>query len=62
MADIFEENDEKLKKIHDDYRQGKLLTGELKQMLIEKLNKFLTEHQKKREKAKDQIDKFMLKD
>jgi len=59
---FFEESDENLKKIHDDYKQGKLLTGELKQMLIDKLNKFLSEHQKKREKAKDQIDKFILRD
>ncbi len=59
---FFEEDDKKLKKIHDDYKSGKMLTGELKQILVEKLNKFLAEHQKRREKAKGQIEKFMLRD
>jgi tryptophanyl-tRNA synthetase len=58
---FFEEDDKKLKKIHDDYKSGKLLTGELKQILVEKLNSFLKEHQKKREKAKDQFEKFIYK-
>ena len=30
--------------------------------LIEKINKFLASHQQKREKARDQLDKFLLKD
>ena len=52
----------KLKQIHDDYKSGKMLTGELKQLLIEKINKFLAAHQQKRERARDQLDKFLLKD
>jgi len=59
---FFEPDDKKLKEIHDDYKSGKMLTGELKQILIEKINKFLASHQEKREKAKDQLDKFLLKD
>jgi len=59
---FFEEDDKKLKEIREEYKSGKLLTGELKAILIEKINKLLAEHQKKREKAKDQIDKFMFKD
>ena len=59
---FFEDDDKKLKKIHDDYRSGKLLTGELKQILIDKLNAFLKDHQKKREKAKDQFEKFVYKE
>jgi len=59
---FFEEDDKKLKQIHDDYKNGNLLTGELKEILIKKLDEFLKEHQKKREKAKDQIEKFMLRD
>jgi tryptophanyl-tRNA synthetase len=57
----FLEDDKKLKQIHDDYKSGKMLTGELKQITIEILNKFLKEHQKNREKSKSQIDKFILK-
>jgi tryptophanyl-tRNA synthetase len=39
-----------------------LLSGELKAILIEKINAFLKEHQEKREKAKKIIDKFIVKD
>ncbi len=59
---FFEENDEKLKEIHDNYRSGRLLTGELKLILIKKLNEFLKEHQKQREKVKCQIEKFMFRE
>ena len=57
---FFEPDDNKLKKIYDDYKSGSLLTGELKAILIEKINEFLKVHQEKREKAKDQIDKFLF--
>ena len=59
---FFEQDDNKLKKIYDDYKSGSLLTGELKSILIEKINEFLKSHQEKREKAKEQLDKFLLKD
>jgi len=58
---LFEEDDEKLKKIENDYKSGKLLTGELKEILIEKINKFLKEHQKRKIEAKKIFDKFVLK-
>lgn len=58
---FFEPDDKKIQKIHDDYKSGKMLTGELKAYLVEKINAFLKEHQKKREMAKKQIDKFIFK-
>lgn len=58
---FFEPDDSKLKKIEEDYRSGKLLTSELKEYLIKKINSFLSEHQKKRELAKKQIEKFIFK-
>jgi len=58
---FFEPDDKKLEKIEEDYRFGKLLTGELKTILIEKINTFLKEHQKRREEAKKNIDKFLYK-
>jgi tryptophanyl-tRNA synthetase len=58
---FFEPDDKKLEKIEKDYRSGKLLTGELKAILIEKINTFLKEHQKRREEAKKNIDKFLYK-
>ncbi len=57
----FEPNDKKLKEIEDDYRSGKMLTGELKQMVIEKVTEFLEKHQKRREKAKREVGKFLKK-
>ena len=57
---FFEPDDDKLKKIYEDYKSGKLLSGELKAILIEKINDFLKTHQEKREKAKQQIQQFLL--
>ena len=56
---FFEEDDQKLKKIHDDYKSGKLLSGELKQIAIEKITKFLKEHQEKRKQAKNKLKQFI---
>ncbi|MEK6863498.1 MAG: tryptophan--tRNA ligase [Nanoarchaeota archaeon] len=57
----FEFDDKKLKKVHDDYRSGKLLSGELKAILIDKINEFLAEHQKKREKARKEVEKYVYR-
>jgi tryptophanyl-tRNA synthetase len=59
---FFEPDDKKLKRIYDDYKSGKLLTGELKAILIEKVTEFLKSHQQKREKAKGQFEKFLFED
>jgi len=56
---FFEPDDSKLKKIHDDYKSGKLTTGELKAITIEKINAFLKEHQKKLKLAEKEVKKFL---
>lgn len=56
-----EPDDKKLKKIEQDYKAGRLLTGELKQLLIDRITAFLKEHQRQREQAKKMVDKFILK-
>ncbi|MFC1710888.1 tryptophan--tRNA ligase [Nanoarchaeota archaeon] len=58
---LFEPDDKKLEKIYRDYKSGKLLTSELKEILIKKINAFLKVHQKKRQKAKNQINKFIYR-
>ena len=58
---FFEPSDEKLKNIYNDYKSGKLLSSELKEILIEKINSFLKEHQKKKKLAKENINKFLLR-
>ncbi len=58
---FFESDDKKLQKIYDDYKSGKMLTSELKQILIKKINAFLKDHQKKRILARKQINNFLLR-
>ncbi len=56
---FFEENDKKLQNIYHNYKSGKLLTSELKQILIDKLTIFLKNHHRQREKAKKLVSKFI---
>ncbi|MCF7871872.1 tryptophan--tRNA ligase [Candidatus Woesearchaeota archaeon] len=56
---VFEEDDDKLRQIYEDYKTGKLLSGELKTILIEKINQILEEHQKRRMNAK--VETFIYK-
>ena len=59
---FFEEDDGKLDRIYNDYKSGKLLSGELKELLIDKLNAFLKRHQAARKKAEKSVDKFIFKE
>jgi len=59
---FFEPDDEKLKQIYEDYKSGRMLTGELKEILIGKINKFLKEHQERRRKAGKKIEGFLYKE
>ncbi|MBI2151726.1 tryptophan--tRNA ligase [Candidatus Woesearchaeota archaeon] len=54
-----EPDDKKLEQISRDYKSGKLLSGELKQIAIEKVTEFLKEHQKKRKEAQKAVQKFV---
>ena len=57
---IFEQDDKKLEQIYNDYKSGKLLTGELKKYTIDKINSFLKEHQKKLSSiTQKDIDKYL---
>jgi tryptophanyl-tRNA synthetase len=54
-----EEDDKKLTKIAKDYKSGKLLSGELKLILVEKMTAFLKEHHKRMKKAEKVVEKFV---
>ena len=54
-----ESDDKKLAQIETDYRAGKLLSGEMKQLAIDRVVKFLREHQKKRKEAEKVVAKFL---
>ena len=56
---MFEPDDRKMKKIREDYTSGKMLSGELKQILAGKMESFLAGHHKAREKARKDLDKFL---
>lgn len=58
---LFEPDDKKLLDRNTRCRAGQTLCGDCKRELTERVNKFLAEHQKKREKAKDVLEKFHIK-
>jgi tryptophanyl-tRNA synthetase len=58
----FEPDDEKLLDIKKRYESGELLSGELKQILVDTIVPIIEEHQKRREAARKVLDKVILKD
>lgn len=58
---LFEPDDKSLAQVEGDYRSGKMLTGEMKQLLIERVSGFLSDHAKARERAADEMERFMHK-
>jgi tryptophanyl-tRNA synthetase len=61
FAYLFEEDDKKLAERERKCKAGEILCGECKTELTEKVNKFLAEHQRKREKARNIVQKFYVK-
>lgn len=57
---LFEPDDEKLKQRHWQCRAGRIACGECKRELAKRIVAFLKEHQRKRKKAKNKINKFMM--
>ncbi len=57
---LFEEDDKKLAEIKERCMSGSLLCGECKITLTERVQRFLKEHQRRREKAKNLLDKFLM--
>jgi tryptophanyl-tRNA synthetase len=57
---LFEEDDDVMQQRLKDYRAGKILDGENKKYLADKVVAFLEEHQRKREKARDVLEKYSL--
>jgi tryptophanyl-tRNA synthetase len=58
---LFEEDDKKLAQREKRCKAGEVLCGECKKDLTERINRFLAEHQKKREKARSIIEKYHIK-
>jgi tryptophanyl-tRNA synthetase len=58
---MFEEDDGKLAERERRCKAGEILCGECKTELAERINSFLEDHRRKREKARNVIDKFHIK-
>ncbi|MBC5793107.1 MAG: tryptophan--tRNA ligase [Nanohaloarchaea archaeon] len=52
-------DDEELERIRREYSSGEMLSGELKQIAKEKIEEFLTEHQRKREEASEEVEQYI---
>jgi tryptophanyl-tRNA synthetase len=59
---LFEKNDKRLKEIYEECKSGKRICGDCKAKLAKRVKDFLIEHQKRRRKAKNEIEKFLLRD
>ncbi|MFW6141985.1 MAG: tryptophan--tRNA ligase [Candidatus Saliniplasma sp.] len=57
---IFQPDDEVVEDIAERCRQGDILCGECKNLLIETINNFLEKHQEKRELAREKINEYLL--
>lgn len=55
-------DNEEAKEIKEKYRDGELLSGEVKQMLFEEVSKFIKDFQRKQEKVKDRELREVLLD
>jgi len=54
----FIEDDKELRRIYDEYKSGRMTTGEIKDITCEKLSKFMKEFEKNFEKAKKIVPKL----
>jgi tryptophanyl-tRNA synthetase len=57
---LFEPEDAALDQMAERCRQGEILCGECKQILTERVLRFLEVHQQRREEAKERVQDFML--
>jgi tryptophanyl-tRNA synthetase len=58
LAQHFIENDKELKKIYDEYKTGRMMTGEIKDITCEKLTEFMKDFEKNFEKARKIVPKL----
>ena len=48
IDNIFEKSDERIEQLAEQYREGSLLSGELKELAAERIVEFLEDHQERR--------------
>ncbi len=52
---FFEPDDKRIEEIRSEYKSGRMLTGQMKDILVEKVTVFLRDHRERREKARTQV-------
>jgi len=55
------EDEAKLKEVEENYKKGSMLTGEVKKILIDCLQKIIGEHQERRNKVTDEMVREYMK-
>lgn len=58
---LFQEDDSKLRELEEDCKSGAIMCGECKARLANMVKRFLVDFQRKRERAKDVLDDFLIK-
>ncbi|WEL19250.1 tryptophan--tRNA ligase [Candidatus Nanohalococcus occultus] len=59
LHNLLLEDDEQLEKIAREYSSGEMLTGEIKEILIEELQEFIGAHQERKENADELVQQMM---
>ena len=59
---LFEEDDERIEEMRHLCKKGQIRCKDCKKQLVQKINNFLQEHQKKRQLAKAKLSEFILTD
>lgn len=62
LKNLFLEDDKKLEEIGRKYSNGEMLTGEVKEILVDKINEFLEEHRKRRDEKGEELKEKMMYD
>ncbi len=58
---LFEESDRDIRELEISCKSGETMCGECKSMLTKRVKRFLKVHQRRREKAKNVVEKFFIK-
>jgi tryptophanyl-tRNA synthetase len=62
MMYFFEDDDDFLQSINSDYRAGKILAGEMKQLCIDRATEWLSEMHEKRAQSEHLVSEFLAPD
>lgn len=57
---FLEEDQTKVDKIYEDYKSGKILSGEMKEIAAEKISAFLDSLKTKKENIRDRVEEYMF--